>query len=144
MNETHCDQISDMISEGNLTIKQPLKHNDFFLSALILTIPFLPSVFKLCNLWCLFSTLIALLLLLFFFNWNPCCVRLMITSLSYVNFSHVNFLFIYFHFKMVVRPKHVSDNLNKIVKKYWNRDVLHGNPSTCSLCYSEDCFRKTA
>jgi methionine synthase II (cobalamin-independent) len=30
--------------------------------------------------------------------------------------SHVNFQCIYFHMKMVVRPKHVADNLNKIVK----------------------------
>jgi hypothetical protein len=30
--------------------------------------------------------------------------------------SHVNFQCIYFHLKMVVRPKHVVDNLNEIVK----------------------------
>jgi hypothetical protein len=31
--------------------------------------------------------------------------------------SHVNFQCIYFLLKMVVRPKHVADNLNKIVNK---------------------------
>jgi regulator of extracellular matrix RemA (YlzA/DUF370 family) len=30
----------------------------------------------------------------------------------------------------VVQPKHVADNLNKIVKNYWNRVVLDGNPWT--------------
>jgi hypothetical protein len=29
---------------------------------------------------------------------------------------------------MVVRPKHVVDNINKIVNNYWNRVVLDGNP----------------
>jgi hypothetical protein len=32
--------------------------------------------------------------------------------------SHVNFLCIYFHPKMVALLKHVVDNLNKIVKDY--------------------------
>jgi hypothetical protein len=32
--------------------------------------------------------------------------------------SHVNFRCIYFHLKMVVRPKHVADNFNKTVKNY--------------------------
>jgi hypothetical protein len=32
--------------------------------------------------------------------------------------SHVNFRCKYFHLKMVVRPKHVADNLNKIVNNY--------------------------
>jgi uncharacterized protein YktA (UPF0223 family) len=40
--------------------------------------------------------------------------------------SHVNFLCTYFRLKMVVRPKHVADNLNKIVNNYWNR-VSHVN-----------------
>jgi hypothetical protein len=34
--------------------------------------------------------------------------------------------------KMVVRPKHVADNLNKIIKDYWNRVALDGNPWTWS------------
>jgi hypothetical protein len=38
--------------------------------------------------------------------------------------SHVNFLCIYFHLKMVVWPKHVVHNLNKIVNNYWNRFAL--------------------
>jgi S-adenosylmethionine:diacylglycerol 3-amino-3-carboxypropyl transferase len=33
-----------------------------------------------------------------------------------------------FCLKMVVRPKHVADNLNKVVNNYWNRVVLDGNP----------------
>jgi hypothetical protein len=33
---------------------------------------------------------------------------------------------------MVVRPKHVAINLNKIVKYYWNSVALDGNPSTWS------------
>jgi hypothetical protein len=45
---------------------------------------------------------------------------------------HVNFRCIYFRLKMVVRPKHVANNLNKIVKNYWNRVPLDGNPSTWS------------
>jgi hypothetical protein len=32
--------------------------------------------------------------------------------------DHVNFRCIYFLMKMVVRPKHVVDNLNKIVNNY--------------------------
>jgi hypothetical protein len=32
--------------------------------------------------------------------------------------SHVNFRCIYFSLKMVVRPKLVADNLNKLVKNY--------------------------
>jgi hypothetical protein len=46
--------------------------------------------------------------------------------------SHVNFrcIHVYFHLKMVVRPKHVEDNLNKIVNKYWNRVALDGSPRT--------------
>jgi hypothetical protein len=44
----------------------------------------------------------------------------------------VNFLCIYFNLKMVIRPKHVADNLNKIVNNYWNRVALDGNPWTCS------------
>jgi hypothetical protein len=31
---------------------------------------------------------------------------------------------------MVVRPKHVADNLNKIVNNYWNRVALDGNSWT--------------
>jgi glutaredoxin-related protein len=31
---------------------------------------------------------------------------------------------------MDVWPKHVADNLNKIVNNYWNRVVLDGNPWT--------------
>jgi hypothetical protein len=31
---------------------------------------------------------------------------------------------------MVVRPKHVADNLNKIIKNYWNRVALDVNPWT--------------
>jgi hypothetical protein len=38
----------------------------------------------------------------------------------------------YFRLKMVVRPKHVADNLNKIVNNYWNRVALDGNPWTWS------------
>jgi hypothetical protein len=41
-------------------------------------------------------------------------------------------MYIYFHLKMVLRPKHVVDNLNKIVKNYWNRVALDGNPSMWS------------
>jgi hypothetical protein len=44
--------------------------------------------------------------------------------------SHVNFRCIYFHLKMVVRPKHIADSLNKIVNNYWNRVALDGNPCT--------------
>jgi hypothetical protein len=33
-----------------------------------------------------------------------------------------------FHQKMVVRPKHIADNVNKIVNNYWNRVALDGNP----------------
>jgi hypothetical protein len=33
-----------------------------------------------------------------------------------------------FNSSMVVRPKHVLDNLNKIVNNYWNRVALDGNP----------------
>jgi hypothetical protein len=40
----------------------------------------------------------------------------------------INFRCIYFHMKMVVRPKHVADNLNKIVNNYRNRVALDGNP----------------
>jgi hypothetical protein len=38
---------------------------------------------------------------------------------------HVNFrcTSIYFRLKMAVRPKHVADNLNKIVNNYRNRVV---------------------
>jgi hypothetical protein len=43
--------------------------------------------------------------------------------------NHVNFQCIYFLLKMVVRPKHVADNLNKIVNNYWTRAALDGNPS---------------
>jgi hypothetical protein len=46
--------------------------------------------------------------------------------------SHVNFRCIYFHLKMVVRPKQAADNLNKIVNNYWNRVALDGNPWTWS------------
>jgi hypothetical protein len=35
---------------------------------------------------------------------------------------------IYSHMKMVVQPKHVEDNLNKIVNDYGNRVALDGNP----------------
>jgi hypothetical protein len=38
----------------------------------------------------------------------------------------------YFHLKMVVRKKHVADNLNKIVNNYWNRFVLDGNTTPWS------------
>jgi hypothetical protein len=34
--------------------------------------------------------------------------------------------------KMVVRPKYIADNLNKIVNNYWNRVPLDGNPWTWS------------
>jgi hypothetical protein len=34
---------------------------------------------------------------------------------------------------MVVWPKHVANNLIKIVNTYWNRVVLHGNPWTWTL-----------
>jgi hypothetical protein len=37
-----------------------------------------------------------------------------------------------FRLKMVVQPKHVADNLNKIVNNYWNRVALDGNPLTWS------------
>jgi hypothetical protein len=47
-------------------------------------------------------------------------------------FSHVNFRCIYFHLKMVVRPKHVADNFSKIVSNYWNSVALNGNPWTWS------------
>jgi hypothetical protein len=33
---------------------------------------------------------------------------------------------------IVIEPKHVADNLNKIVHNYWNRVVLDGNPWTWS------------
>jgi hypothetical protein len=33
---------------------------------------------------------------------------------------------------MVVLPKHVVDNLNKIVNNYWNKIALDGNPWTWS------------
>jgi hypothetical protein len=46
--------------------------------------------------------------------------------------SYVNFRCIYFHLKMIVRPKHVLDDLNKIVNNYWNRVALDGNPWTWS------------
>jgi hypothetical protein len=46
--------------------------------------------------------------------------------------DHVNFRCIYFCLKMVVRPKHVEDNLNKIVNNYWNRVALDGDPWTWS------------
>jgi hypothetical protein len=44
-------------------------------------------------------------------------------------------LFQYYHLqadglKMVVRPKHVAFNLNKIVKNYWNSVALDGNSWT--------------
>jgi hypothetical protein len=35
---------------------------------------------------------------------------------------------IHIHLKMVVRPKHVAANLNKIVNNYSNRAALDGNP----------------
>jgi hypothetical protein len=44
----------------------------------------------------------------------------------------VNFQWIYFLLKMVVRPKHVADNLNDILNNYWNRFPLDGNPWTWS------------
>jgi hypothetical protein len=44
----------------------------------------------------------------------------------------LNFRCIYFRVKMVVRPKHVADNLNKIVNNYRNRVALDGNPWTWS------------
>jgi hypothetical protein len=44
--------------------------------------------------------------------------------------SHVNFRCIYFHMKMLVLPKHVADNLNKIVSNHWNNVALDGNPWT--------------
>jgi hypothetical protein len=47
--------------------------------------------------------------------------------------SHVNFRCMYFHLKMAVRPKHVADNLNKIVNNYWNRAALDGNPLNWSI-----------
>jgi hypothetical protein len=38
----------------------------------------------------------------------------------------------YDHLKMVLRPKHVADNLNKIVNNYWYRVALDRNPWTWS------------
>jgi hypothetical protein len=49
-------------------------------------------------------------------------IRYMFRSYDYLQAvreaSHVILLFIYFRLKMVVRPKHVVDNLNKIVNNY--------------------------
>jgi hypothetical protein len=39
-------------------------------------------------------------------------------------------MYIYSHLKMVVRPKHVADNLNKIENSYWNRVALDESPWT--------------
>jgi hypothetical protein len=41
-------------------------------------------------------------------------------------------LLFFFQLKMVVWPKHVADNLNKLVNNYWNRVMLHGNLWTWS------------
>jgi hypothetical protein len=38
-----------------------------------------------------------------------------------------------FRLKMVVRPKYVADNLNKIVNNYWNRVALDGNRWTWNV-----------
>jgi hypothetical protein len=46
-----------------------------------------------------------------------------------INIS-INFLRIFLRLKMVVCPKYVADNLNKIVNNYWNRVALDGNPWT--------------
>jgi hypothetical protein len=53
------------------------------------------------------------------------CVRYVYVYVRYVRC-------IYFHLKMVVRPKHVADNLNKIVNSYWNRVALDGKTWTWS------------
>jgi hypothetical protein len=47
----------------------------------------------------------------------------------YVKFRYI---YIYFRVKMAVRPKHVADNLNKIVNNYSNSVALDGNPWTWS------------
>jgi hypothetical protein len=58
----------------------------------------------------------------------------MIRTTTYIcrKLSHFNFRRIYFHFKMVVRPNHVADNLNKILNNYLNSVALDGNPWTSS------------
>jgi hypothetical protein len=40
----------------------------------------------------------------------------------------INFQCVFFRLKMVVRPKHVVNNLNKIANNYINRVSLDGNP----------------
>jgi hypothetical protein len=40
-----------------------------------------------------------------------------------------------FKLKIVVRPKHVADNLNKILITYWDRVALDGNPWTWLQIY---------
>jgi hypothetical protein len=37
-------------------------------------------------------------------------------------YHHVNLRCVYFHLKVVVRPKHVADNLNKTVNNYISLD----------------------
>jgi hypothetical protein len=42
---------------------------------------------------------------------------------------------------MVVRPKHVSDNLNQIVNNYCNRVALDGNPWTWTWdMFNDECY----
>jgi hypothetical protein len=41
---------------------------------------------------------------------------------------NVNFLCVYFLLKIVVRPKHVADNLNKIVKKLFKQCCVRQKP----------------
>jgi hypothetical protein len=64
---------------------------------------------------------------------NQCCVRRKPWTwpstrnrMQTTNFK----IYIYIQLKMVVQPKHVSDNLNKTVNNYWNRVALDENPRT--------------
>jgi hypothetical protein len=54
------------------------------------------------------------------------------TSKMLIIYIYIHFRCTYFHMKMVVRPKHVADNLNNIVNNYWNRVTLDGNLWTWS------------
>jgi hypothetical protein len=69
-------------------------------------------------------------------TWSNICNRMQ-TPKSKA--SNVNFWCI-FLLKMVIWPKHVGDNLNKIVNSYWNRVALDGNYWTW-LCMKLNCIQ---
>jgi hypothetical protein len=49
---------------------------------------------------------------------------------------------VYLRLKMIVRPKHVADNLNKIVNNYWNKSYVRRKPLNvivCDIFYSSLC-----